>query len=292
MRLLVTGGSSFVGAHFCLRAARQHDVTAIHHTTPLHLNGVTSLKADLRRGRVLARIAALQVDAVVHIACKIKGFARQGEERGEAARRDNAGMMDTVLSLGRPVIYASSTVVHWGQDSPYARSRREDEQRLAESGLPYAIVRPSAPYGRRLASHQPRHKESFHTLAELVGKIRLIPVIGDGQYRRQPVHVDDLSDAMLGLLQADLDGRAYEAGGAAPLSFDEIVETIAAAQGRQVRTVHLPKAMFVQLARLSRDFDPSLIQAVDEDEVADPTELGEVTGVRFRSFSEGVRCLI
>jgi len=291
MRLLVTGGSSFVGAHFCVRAAQHHDVTAMHHMTPLALNGVTPLKADLRHARDRARIAGLQCDAVVHIACKIKGWAPKGGDRAEAARMVNQQMMDTVLALGKPVVYASSTVIHWSQDSPYARSRREDEQRLADSGLPYAIVRPSAPYGRRLANHRPRHKESFHTLAELVRRARWVPVIGDGKYRRQPVHVDDLSDAMLALLDGALDGSAYDAGGSEALTFDEIVDTIAASQGRCVRKVHLPKAMFVQMAKLSADFDPALIAAVDEDEVADPTELGEVTGVDFRPFSEGVRCL-
>ncbi len=292
MRLLVTGGSSFVGAHFSLRAAARHDVVALHHQTPLQLNGVTPLKADLRHARDRARIAGLKLDAVVHIACKINSWAPKRGDRGEAARLVNQQMMDTVLSLGKPVIYASSTVVHWHQDSPYARSRRDDEQRLAESGLRFAIVRPSAPYGRRLANHRPRHKESFHTLAELVRRARWVPVIGDGKYRRQPVHLDDLSDAMLALLEGPMDGSAYDAGGAEALSFDQIVDTIASAQGRCVRKVHLPKALFVQMARISPDFDPALIAAVDEDEVADPTKLGEVTGVVFRPFSEGVRCLI
>jgi len=145
MRLLVTGGSSFVGAHFCLRAAARHEVTALHHMTPLRLNGVTPLKADLRHARDQARIGALDIDAVVHIACKIQGWAPKGEDRALAAKAVNRKMMDAVLGLGKPVIYASSTVVHWDQDSPYAQSRREDEQRLKESGLPCAIVRPSAP---------------------------------------------------------------------------------------------------------------------------------------------------
>jgi nucleoside-diphosphate-sugar epimerase len=251
--------------------------------TPLMLSGVTPIKADLRHARGRAQIGALDIDAVVHIACKIKG---------EGALAVNRQMMDTVLGLGKPVVYASSTVVHWHQDSPYARSRREDEQRLRESGLPHAIVRPSAPYGRRLASHRPRHKESFHTLAALVRRLRWVPVIGDGKYRRQPLHVDDLSDAMLALLSGKMDGGAYDAGGADAMSMNQIIDIIAAAQGRCVRKVHIPKPIFVQMARLSPDFDPALIAAVDEDEVADPAELGEVTGVRFRPFAEGVRCLI
>ena len=70
MKLLVTGGSSFVGAHFCLRAARGHTVFALHHTTPMALNGVTPIKADLRTRRGMNAIADLDFDVVIHLATK------------------------------------------------------------------------------------------------------------------------------------------------------------------------------------------------------------------------------
>jgi len=293
MKLLVTGGSSFVGAHFCKLAARTHEVVALYHTNKVRLNGVTPLRADLRRTRDLSALEALDVDAVVHIACKIRGRgATKEEDASEVAARINGSMMDSVLALGKPVVYASSTVVHWNQDTPYARSRRDDEQRLADSGLPYVILRPSAPYGPRLANHTPRHKESFHTLVELVRGAPVVPVIGDGQYRRQPLHVDDFSAAILAFLDQGLPNRAFDIGGAEAMTFDDVIDAIGGAMHKKVRKLHLPKALFVQVARFSPDFDPSLIAAVDEDEVADPTELTAACGVAPRDFRQGVRCLV
>ncbi len=292
MRLLVTGGSSFVGAHICRVAAqRGHDVFALHHSTRLQLNGVTPVRVDLRRKRDLAVLQGLDADAVLHVASKIRAQGSKGEDPAEAALRTNTAMMDSVLALRLPVLYASSTVVHWRQDTPYARGRRLDERRLAESGLRWAVVRPSAPYGPRLANHQPRHRESFHTLAGLVRHSPIVPVIGDGRYRRQPVHVEDLALAMLALVEGGLPGRSFDAGGADALSFDEIVDTLSAAMGRSVHKLHLPKPLFVRLASLSPDFDPALIAAVDEDELADPTDLQAASGVTMRGFSEGVRDL-
>jgi NADH dehydrogenase len=283
MRLLVTGASSFVGAHFCVRASVEHEVVALHHSTPLQLNGVTPVKADLRSRRDVAKVGSLDFDAVVHLATKVKG-AR--------ALDTNRALMDAVLSFGKPVVYASSTVVHWSRPSPYRESRREDEARLADSGLPYATVRPSAPYGPRLVNHSPGHKESFHTLAEWVRRSRVVPVIGDGKYRRQPLHVDDFSDSMLALLKRGLPNQAFDAGGDQAMTMNEIVACIAAAMNRRVRPMHLPKALFVQLARVAPDFDPDLIAAVDEDEVADKQQLEAATDVRFRPFSMGVKCLL
>jgi nucleoside-diphosphate-sugar epimerase len=283
MRLLVTGASSFVGAHFCVRASARHEVLALHHSTPMRLNQMTPIKADLRTARDRARVKGEDFDVVVHLATKVKG---------SGAQQTNRALMDSVLGFGRPVIYASSTVVHWESASPYRESRREDERRLAESGLDWVTVRPSAPYGPRLINHQPRHKESFHTLAEWVQNSRLVPVIGNGCYRRQPIHVHDFADAMLAFLDRGLPGRAFDAGGSQALSFNEIIDTIAGAANRRVKKLHLPKALFVQMARMSGDFDPDLIRSVDEDEAADMYELSEATGVRLRPFSEGVQCLI
>ncbi len=283
MRLLVTGGSSFVGAHFCMRAQADHDVIAVHHTTPVVLNGVTPFKADLRGKRGRRQLADLGADVVVHLATKVKG---------SGALEANRCMMDAVLGLGLPVVYGSSTVVHWSQPTPYGESRIDDEQRLANSGLDWAVVRPSAPYGRRLCHHRPGHAESFHSLVQWVRTSPIVPVIGDGLYRRQPVHVDDLSDAMLRLLEKPLPRRAFDVGGRDAMTFNQLIDIIAAALKRPVRKLHLPKALFVQVARVHANFDPDLIRAVDEDEVADSSELSEMTGVQFRGFLEGVRCLI
>ena len=292
MRLLVTGGSSFVGAWFCLRAARRHTVFALHHTTPLQLNGVTPVRADLRSDRALPLLASLGADAVVHLACKIKASPRGAQTGGQVAAEANRRMMATVLALGLPTVYASSTVVHWDRSTPYGESRREDEAALRHSGVPFAILRPSAPYGPRLAGHQPRHTESFHTLARLVTGLPVVPTLGDGTYRRQPVHVTDFADAALALLGQGLPSEAFEAGGGEALSMNEIVQRVAQAAGRTGRQLHLPKALFVQLGRFSADFDPELLAAADEDEVADPSALEAATGVRMRPFSEGVRDLL
>lgn len=268
-------------------------MVAVYNTNPLRLNGVTPLHSDLRRPRDLPRLAEEDADAVIHIACKIKARgASKDQDPAELAASINRKMMDVVLSLGKPVVYASSTVVHWNQDTPYARARREDEQRLRDSGLPYLILRPSAPYGPKLANHKPGHKESFHTLVDLVRRAPIVPVIGDGQYRRQPLHVDDFSAAILAFLDQGLPNAAYDIGGAEPLTFDEVIDTIGAALHKDVRKLHLPKALFVQLAKLSPDFDPSLIAAMDEDEVADPTDMTAACGVAPRPFAQGVRSLV
>ena len=292
MKLLVTGASSFVGAHFCLAASRHHEVYGTYHSVPLRLSGVSPIRVDLRRSLDLKVLQDLNVDAVVHLACKIKARSLYDESPAEAAVAINRSMMDAVLSLEKPTVYASSTVVHWSQETPYGAIRREDEKRLSDSGLPFAILRPSAPYAQRLRSHQPGHRESFHTLAQLIRQWPMVPVIGNGQYRRQPIHLDDFNGAILHFLQHGMPNQAFDAGGADSPTMDQIIDTIAAKKGRKVRKMHLPKALFVKAARFNKDFDPTLLDAADEDELADPTPLATATGFHPRSFAEGVGSLL
>ena len=292
MRLVVTGGSSFVGAHFCSVAARHHEVHALFHSCPVHLNHVSAHRVDLRRAQDVRRVRALRPDAVIHLACRIKAPARNGLSASESAAVINRQMMDAVLSLECPVVYASSTVVHWSTPTPYGASRKEDEQRLHGSGMPFAILRPSAPYGPRLPHHKPRHQESFHTLARLVHRLPVVPVVGSGHQRRQPIHVHDFADAILRLLERELPGKAFEAGGASALTMREIIACMASTIGRKRAVLPLPKALFVQAARMMPDFDPALMAAADEDELADPRPLMDATGWRPRTFESAVEALM
>lgn len=278
MRLLVTGASGFVGAHFCLHAAGRHALIGVHHATGLALPGLEPARIDLRDPRAAAKLRALKPDWIVHFAFKVKG--------GDAAET-NARMMDAVLGAGVPVAYASSTVVHWARPTAYGAARLADEARLRASGLPHVILRPSAPYGPRLLHHRPAHRESFETLARLVRLSPVVPLIGDGHYRRQPVHVRDLAEGALRLMALPEGAHAYDIGGADALSFREIIRTLGAVVGRAPRLLPVPKSVFVALARRQPNFDPELIDAVDADELADPGPLVRATGLRVRPFAEG-----
>jgi NADH dehydrogenase len=200
-------------------------------------------------------------------------------------------MMDVVLELGKPVLYASSTMVHWPVDVAYANARREDESRLVASGLDHAILRPCAPYGPRLLAHTPRHTESFHTLANLVRRSPIVPIPGDGNYRRQPIHVEDFCRAGLALIERGLKAQALDAGGGDALSMNDLVRTLGNAMGRNPRIVHLPGFVNKLLGRLRPELDPDLLNVFDTDDVADPTAMTAATGVVPRCFAEGARDL-
>lgn len=271
MKILVTGASSFVGAWFCTAAvAAGHEVWGTWRKTPLRVPGVRHLVGDL------PTLRPPEVDVVVHLATKVMA---------DDAHAQNTRMMSAVLGWGHPVVYASSTVVHWERENAYQRSRREDEARLRARGLPWIIVRPCAPYGPLHPQHRPAHKESFHTLVRLCRFPGFVPVLGDGQYRRQPVHVGDFSAAILGLVAKKRWGGAYDAGGPTPMPFVEVVRTLGG------RPLFLPRGLVKAGGRLA-GFHEDVLATFDSDDVVDAGPLAEASGVQPRPFSEGVKELL
>ena len=288
MRILVTGGSSFIGAHLCrLGASKNHQMIALYHRTPVRLPGVHPLRCDLREEGAARLLRGLRADALVHAAFKVRRATSPEHEDDDQVSALNARMMDVVLSVDLPIVYASSTVVHWPRDSAYRRDRRRDEERLRTSGRPWAVLRPCAPYGPRLRHHRPAHRESFHTLADIVRYSPIVPVLGDGCYRRQPIHVDDFNGALIALLERGLPCRAFDAGGAAPLTFRNIVETMARFLGKKARILPVPLGLAARTASFTRHFDPEQLSQIDSDEVVDPTPLREASGIRPRHFEQG-----
>ena len=94
----------------------------------------------------------------------------------EAARRANV----------RRVVHVSIT--NPAEDSPleYFSGKARLEATLRESGLSYAILRPTVLFGRE--------DILINNIAWALRRFPFFAIFGDGSYRLQPVHVDDLAE--------------------------------------------------------------------------------------------------
>ncbi len=110
--------------------------------------------------------------------------------------------------------------------SAYIRARGQGEQEVRQA-FPQAIVlRPSVMFA---------HDDSFlNALAGLARASPIIPLIGGGRTRLQPIHADDVAKATCAALRdAAAPGTTYEIGGSESLTLREIIEMIMARLGRR-----------------------------------------------------------
>ena len=115
--------------------------------------------------------------------------------------------------------------------TPYFAAKSRVERLVRESGLSHAIVRPTLTFGTG--------DILVNNLAWVLRRFPVFAVPGDGRYRLQPVHVDDVGAIAVraGLRADDL---LTDAAGPEILEFDEFVRVLARAVGSRTRLLHVP----------------------------------------------------
>ena len=129
--------------------------------------------------------------------------------------------------VGR-VVHVSIT--NPSEDSPleYFRGKARLERALRESGLSHAILRPAVLFGRK--------DILINNIAWLLRRFPVFGIMGDGNYRLQPIYVDDM--ARLAIAQGcNGENAVVEAIGPEDFTYRELVDAIGAIIGCRRRIV-------------------------------------------------------
>ncbi|MEI7894636.1 MAG: NAD(P)-dependent oxidoreductase [Myxococcales bacterium] len=222
MRVLVTGGSGFLGSHVVEQLAKAgHTVRALvrrssNRTFLSTLAGVEFAEGSVEDAASL--VSAMRgVDGVVHAAGLVK--ARNRDEffatnvTGttnllDATKREAPGLRRFVFvsSLGAVGPSADGGPVDPGQAKPvthYGRSKLEAERAVVaeRDRLPVTVIRPPLIYG-------PRDTETLQFFQWVARGVRL--VYGDGSNTLSLVYGADAASACVRALEADVpSGSAY-----------------------------------------------------------------------------------
>jgi NADH dehydrogenase len=141
----------------------------------------------------------------------------------------------------RRVVHVSIT--NPSEDSPleYFAGKARLERALRESGLSYAILRPTVLFGRE--------DILINNIAWVLRRFPFFAVFGDGSYRLQPIHVDDLAELAVaeGLRTENV---VVNAIGPETFTYRELVQAVGAAIGRPRALVNVSPAMGCLLGKL------------------------------------------
>jgi len=140
------------------------------------------------------------------------------------------------------LVHVSGIGADPGSAAPYIRARGRGELAVTEAFGAATLVRPAVMFGP---------DDAFLTrLVKLVRTLPVYPMFGSGQTRLQPVHVDDVAEAIARILDGSggADRPCYELGGPRVYTYQELLQSIALAMGTRVRTVPMPFAVWRALA--------------------------------------------
>ena len=260
-RVLITGGTGYVGGNIrraladrplrlLVRDRAQHAALA---TGDVEVVGGDVTKAETLRG------AMDGCEAVIHLVAII---AETGGATFDGVIRDGTEhVVAEAVRAGVPrFIHMSAMGAMHDPRYGYLEAKWQAEQAVKGAGLAWTIFRPSVVFGPG--------DEFITTLAGLVRAAPVIPVVGDGQSKFQPVSVGEVAEAFRRAVDDPaMVGNTYELGGGKVYAYEEMLDVIAAKLGKRKRKVHVPVGLMMPVVKLSKPLPRVLRPPVTEEQL-------------------------
>ncbi|MQX25798.1 NAD-dependent epimerase/dehydratase family protein [Sinorhizobium meliloti] len=235
----IFGGSGFVGRHvvralakrgYRIRVAvRRPDLAG--HLQPLgNVGQISFVQANLRYRRSVDRA----VDGADHVINCVGVLFESGRNTFEAVQDFGArAVAEAARATGATLTHISAIGADANSESSYARTKGRAEAAILET-LPAAVIlRPSIIFGPE--------DGFFNKFAEMARFSPVLPLIGGGNTRFQPVYVTDVAEAVARSVGGKLTGGTiYELGGPQVLSFRECLDFMLKTIDRKRSFVSLP----------------------------------------------------
>jgi NADH dehydrogenase len=218
-RVLVLGGTGFVGRHVCEQLARLGwPITvptrrAVNAASVQSLPGLTVIEASVHNEADLARLMPGH-DAVVNLVAVLHG----SEERFESVHVDLPGKIASAMKKAgvQRLVHVSALGADPQGPSMYQRSKARGETLLQGAGLQLTVLRPSVVFGAE--------DKFLNLFADLQAVVPFMPLAGSGT-RFQPVWVTDVARAIVTCLQKpDTMGQTFELCGPQVMTLGELVQ--------------------------------------------------------------------
>lgn len=150
----------------------------------------------------------------------------------DTAVENSRALLRAAVDAGiRRVVHVSITNPSEDAPSAYFRGKAAVERAIVESGISYAILRPAVLFGDGAIL--------INTIAWMLRRFPVLPVMGDGNYKIQPVFVGDLARLAVDASRRD-ENMIIDAVGPEIFTYNELVAAIGDKIGRRARLIHLP----------------------------------------------------
>jgi NADH dehydrogenase len=241
-RLFLTGASGFLGRCLLSRLASANfeKISCLSRSAPL---GSSSRNIEWSRGELAdnsAYSAALAgADCVLHLAAAT-GKLPPKEYFAVNVEGTRRLVEQCKLAGVQNFMFVSSIAAGFPDQTRYyyAQSKVQAEEIVRQSGLRYAIARPTMIFGK--------NSPVLAGLAKLAA-LPVIPVFGNGATQVQPIAVEDLANFILGVVDNDLfRGETFDLGGRDVVSIEELLRKIhLLLRHSNAKTRHLPMGLLL-----------------------------------------------
>jgi len=244
MKILITGATGFIGRELIRRFPDKENICCIVRQDSRFLSslGIKTINCDLLNKESLMNCLK-GFDTVIHLAGIVNTPSKSEFKQKNITITKN--ILDACKANSiKKFIFISTAVVVSPVQGPYSQSKIEAERLVKVSGIDYVILRPSVVYG----------KEDTKNLAGLVNavkKLPIIPIIGSGRQKMQPVHIKDVAQAIIkSAVKSEVRNKTYFVAGPAAVSFEQVIDLIAKHLNKHPLKIHIPTFIPVFLVKI------------------------------------------
>jgi len=291
--ILVTGSTGFVGSHLIKRLRRDGIKVRALVRTPSKAQALKDIGAEVVAGDIADResleTAFAGVERVIHLVGIIQ--EAPGVTFTAVHVDGTRNLLEASKKAGvRHFVYQSALGTRPGARSQYHQTKWEAEELVRASGMAFTIVRPSLIYG-------PGDLFTLR-LSDMIRLSPVLPVIGSGRSKIQPVYIDDVVSCLGKIVSGDAYfNEMYTICGPDQLTYEEVTRAIAREMGLWRPAFHMPM-LFMKTAAKVMSALPKPPVTLDqlimmqEDNICSTSDMREVFGIEPIEFREGLQKFI
>ncbi|MBB3562045.1 NADH dehydrogenase [Rhizobium sp. BK512] len=235
----VFGGSGFIGRHvvralakrgYRIRVAvRRPDLAGF--LQPLgNVGQISFVQANLRYRNSIDRA----VEGADHVINCVGILHESGRNTFDAVQEfGGRAVAEAARNAGATLTHLSAIGANSGSQSSYGRTKGRAEAAILSIKPDAVIFRPSVVFGPE--------DSFFNKFADMARMFPVLPLVGGGKTKFQPVYVEDVAEAVARAVDGKVEtGKIYELGGPEVLTFRECLETMLKVTVRKNPLVSLP----------------------------------------------------
>lgn len=232
--VLVTGSTGFIGTYL-VSALQKKSYTVVGLGRNSKNVSYHFIQGDMREYNDVEK-AVKGVQAVIHLAASVSSYDEKANYDVNVQGARNVVQACKKHNVSR-LIFASSFTTMLPDKDNYGITKTQAEEVFRQSGLDVTFLRFAMVYGKG--------GKGFTKMVKNVQSVPgIVPLIGKGDYRRQPVYVDDVIRVMVDVLERnETVGKTYYLAGPEAISYKEMLRVIM--KELKVKKIMVPIPAFV-----------------------------------------------